>query len=472
MRIRSGVVAAVLLGVSMPASAQAGTLLLSQPACDRCTYSIWTANDDGGDLRRLTPPQKSRFEDPIHPSHEGDQYPVWSSDGSRIAFDRQGIAPVNRLGQEPEEPDGLWVMNADGSDAHKVSADVLGISAWSANDDLFLFSERRHDETGGLPDQPSQNPINIGDSDVFTMRTDGSGVTRIVNSPIEDGNPRYSADGTRIIFDRALYGGFPDPRTGTYSVRLDGTDERRLSWGPPGRVVYSPDGEYGVYAWAGRLWIMNADGSERRDATPPGYWVHGWGPFVWGTDAGAAGPILFFPGTTTDTVNTGNWEGGTFRLDVGDPAARALILPGLNGVVDWKPAADDPERRFVDRAAPAAFFLLSPKTAVPSAAAAHTLTRRALALVAADATGIRRIRLAFARKVRRRGATLCRFAGPAGLGKPRRCDRPRFLRGTSEEELLAPVKRLRPGPYVTGFSTVDVLRNRSRKLRLRPVRLR
>jgi hypothetical protein len=172
-------------------------------------------------------------------------------------------------------------------------------------------------------------------------------------------------------------------------------------------------------------------------------------------------------------VSTSHWDSATFRVDVGNPDAPATrILQGEHAVTDWKPAADDPAPRFVDRTPPAAFFLPSPDAAGASAASARTLSRRSLGLVVADATGIRRIRLAVARKVRRRGATLCRFAGRTGLGSQRRCDRPRYIRGSSEQELLAALKLLRRGRYLAGFVTADVRGNRTARLRLRPVELR
>jgi len=82
------------------------------------------------------------------------------------------------------------------------------------------------------------------------------------------------------------------------------------------------------------------------------------------------------------------------------------------------------------------------------------------------------VRLAFARRVRRGGTVRCRFAFAKGLGAPRSCSRPRCIRGSSEQKLIAPLRRLRAGRYLAGFATSDVLGNPTRTVALSPIRLR
>jgi Tol biopolymer transport system component len=461
---------AAALGLLCPAGASAGTLAFISESCESgpCAGSVWTVRDDGTGLRRLTaaPPRESL---PPSSSLIVDVTPRWSSDGTRIAFERMYPARDDDMG--------LWVVAADGSGERQVLDELVWLGDWSPTDDAVLFHAVLTD-AAGRPDVPSENPIGIRDSDVFAIRPDGTGLTRVVSSPIEDTDPTYSADGSRIEFLRQRYGGsfyFPDPRDGTYSVAPGGSDERRLSLSTYRRVSYSPDGRYGAYTWSGRLWLMNADGSDRTDVTPPGTTLFGPSELRWGADQGAEGPILFFNARPADYMERRFWDSTIYRLDAGSPddAARPVTtIVGYEGNFDWAPAPDDPRPRFADSSAPAAFFLGTPPRGASASTSTRVIERRSLGVMAADATGIRRIRLAVARKVRRRGETLCRFAGAAGLGRARRCDRPRLIRGSSEQELIAPLKRLKPGAYVAGFSTVDVLRNSSGRLRLRPVRLR
>jgi hypothetical protein len=377
------------------------------------------------------------------------------------------------------EDTGMWTVDRDGSDLRQILDRDANPSDWSPGGSI-VFSTI-WPEAPGLPDVPSENPLHVSDSDVFTVRDDGTGVTRIVNSPIEDDLPRF-APGGRIEFLRHMYGYFErydecrcaDPRSGTYSVALDGGDERRLSMGLPSAVSYSPDGRWAAYGWYGHLYVMRADGSERTDRTPPGDFAGVDNRAVWGTDQDAGGPVLFFGGSPRDR-KTANRAWTIYRLDVGKPDAAAVPLAsgdwGGGGGLDWTPDPNDPPTHFVDRTAPAAFLVSAPDKSA-TASRVRVLSRRSLGLVAADATGIRRVSLAVARTVRRRGRDLCRFAGPDGLGRARRCDRPRFIRGASEEALAAPLRRLRRGAYVAGFTTIDVRGNRTRKLRLRPVQLR
>jgi Tol biopolymer transport system component len=80
------------------------------PDGDRIAFAkssgIWTAAKDGSGLSQLTT-DRAYY----------DRYPQWSRDGSRIVFVRlRADAVVNQVAGPAE----LWMMNADGSDAHKI----------------------------------------------------------------------------------------------------------------------------------------------------------------------------------------------------------------------------------------------------------------------------------------------------------------------------------------------------------------
>jgi Tol biopolymer transport system component len=426
--------------------------------------------EDDGTGRRLLTAAPPRFVG-IQGYIAVDFQPRWSSDGSRIAFWRSGA--------ERREDDGLYVMNADGSEPRALlQPPPRWDFDWSPADDLLAFAAVREDGAGA-PDVPSDNPLGIRDHDVFVMGSDGSGLRRVVASPIEDTDPSFSADGARLEFRRyryggfnEFYGGFASPDEGWYSVALDGSDERRLTVGFPQRVEYSPDGAWAAYN-DGRVWVMRADGSDPRDVTPSG--MFGWGgELVWGSN----GPSLFFTAMRTDWEQSGAGA-QLFRVEPGRPDESAVpITPpgGFPNGVDWTPGPDDPNPRFVDESPPAALFLggsgPSASAVSPVAHASTVLQRRSLRLLATDATGIRTVRLAVARRVRRGGRVLCRYASANGLGAPRSCARPRFIRGSTEEKLISPLRRLRPGRYLAGFATADVRGNRTKKLHLSPVRLR
>jgi Tol biopolymer transport system component len=155
------------------------------------------------------------------------------------------------------------------------------------------------------------------------MNADGSGLANVTNHPADDVRPSWTADGTRILFASDRDGeSRVDPETGNvaaifyeYMMNADGSNPQRLPWlgsepdwsrndqivygrvtsdtngiwmriavndptGSQERIVaasgmapkWSPDGQQiafvrypnGVYDPPGQLWMMGADGSEKR----------------------------------------------------------------------------------------------------------------------------------------------------------------------------------------------------------------
>jgi hypothetical protein len=143
--------------------------------------------------------------------------PVWSPDGSLIAFVAEG---------------GVTVMNADGSDARALADGVD--PAWSPDGTRLAFSRVRC-------------VADICGSDLYVMNADGSGVRQVVQgSPFDTTDePAWSPDGSRIVFTRrcCFLGG---EANGLYTIAPDGdpfTQPRLLHRGQVvGRPVWAPDG--------------------------------------------------------------------------------------------------------------------------------------------------------------------------------------------------------------------------------------
>jgi Tol biopolymer transport system component len=161
--------------------------------------SIWTMKIDGSGLRMLT--------------DDGDN-PAWSPDGGTIAFERGLIAPA------------IWLMDGNGANQRRLTMPAQRLTHserdlqpdWSPNGTRIAFT-RWHDD----------NSTKTYVSDVFTIRSDGTGL-RVLTRPHARGSmPAWSPDGTRIVF----LGGDParDSTTGLYVMNADGSGQKRLAKG-------------------------------------------------------------------------------------------------------------------------------------------------------------------------------------------------------------------------------------------------
>jgi TolB protein len=110
-------------------------------------------------------------------------------------------------------------------------------------------------------------------SDIYTIASDGSNLTRLTDDPAIDTKPRWSPDGTQIVFVSKRDGDF---NFEIYLMDADGSNPVRLTDNPGPDVdpIFSPDGQY--IAWASGpnpdmdntdIWLMNADGSDKRQLT-------------------------------------------------------------------------------------------------------------------------------------------------------------------------------------------------------------
>jgi WD40 repeat protein len=110
--------------------------------------------------------------------------------------------------------------------------------------------------------------INDGNSDVYVVGVDGSGLVRLTEDPATDQYPQWSPDGSTIVYDNGGSNESTDPqfsKTGEiFSVPADGT-------GSPTQLThdhtsdanpsYSSDGRRIAYAHGGAIWTMTSAGT-------------------------------------------------------------------------------------------------------------------------------------------------------------------------------------------------------------------
>lgn len=154
---------------------------------DGASHGIYVVDAVGGTPRRL----------PAAGQDPGGA--VFSPDGSRIAYFAGG----------GDHDNAIWLMNADGSGSHALLWDTPvmrnsrgpGYLGWSRDGSHLVFG------------------IAHGPWSIYVVRTDGSGLTRVIAHGI---HPEWSPDGSRIAYD-------------PYSTRL-------AQWGPT--MIADADGSH------------------------------------------------------------------------------------------------------------------------------------------------------------------------------------------------------------------------------------
>ncbi|MFL6230646.1 MAG: TolB family protein [Pyrinomonadaceae bacterium] len=211
----------------------------------------------------------------------------FSGDGGRLIFQsKHGAMPCDQI----------FTMRTDGSEMKLVSTGKgrTTCSYFFPNDKKILYAST-HLASADCPPPPDFSrgyvwAIYPG-YDIFTARPDGSNLKQLTNAPGYDAEATTSVDGKHIVFTSVRDGDLE-----LYSMDADGTHVRRLTneLGYDGGAFYSRDGRQIVYRGnhprteaevarykkllaenlvepnALELWVMNADGTHKRQVTQLG----------------------------------------------------------------------------------------------------------------------------------------------------------------------------------------------------------
>jgi Tol biopolymer transport system component len=164
---------------------------------ERNGFAIYLVDRIHGTTIRLT------RDDPVLFDEFG---PQWSPNGDAIAFHSTGPGFQ------------LCLMNADGTDKRK-------LIDW--NVEMEIFDPGTWDPPAWSPDSEklvfSSGTI-VGETDIFLVRADGSGLVNLTDTEGEDYSPVWSPDGKKIAFVSRR-----DGRSAVYVMNPDGTDQVRIS---------------------------------------------------------------------------------------------------------------------------------------------------------------------------------------------------------------------------------------------------
>lgn len=197
------------------------------------------------------------------------QTPAWSPDGREFVFSLSYIttAPLYRA-----RIDNQTLLDAEGKAVYFREFDNSEGSnfapSWSVNDRIAFHSDRDHEEF-----------------EVYTCDLNGTDLVRLTNNEWSDNSPKWSPDGTELVFSSNRDDGTPD----IFVMRADGSDVRQITESAEGWASlapeFSPDGTTIVYVLQDPegdrdIYAMDAQGRNHRRLTDDGWGHHHptWSP--------------------------------------------------------------------------------------------------------------------------------------------------------------------------------------------------
>jgi TolB protein len=210
-----------------------------------------------------------------------------------LSFDEKHLS-FQGHGTKPNTCDQIYSMTLDGKDVHRISTGKghTTCSYYLPDGKTILYASTHEHYDGVCPPAPDMShgyvwPLYAG-YDIYLADTNGKVIGQLTHdSTYYDAEATISPNGDRIVFT-STRGGDID----LYSMKLDGSDVKQLTHeeGYDGGAFFSPDGKEIVYR-ASRpqgeelktyrdllkqglvrpsqmeLWVMNADGTNKRQVT-------------------------------------------------------------------------------------------------------------------------------------------------------------------------------------------------------------
>jgi TolB protein len=227
-----------------PAPPEIGNRKVAFVRSDGPNTEIFVVNTDGSGLKKLT---EHAFEN---------NSPAWSPDGKRLAF------VSNR--DTDSGPFQVYTMDADGHDIKRLTHDTSYMDmdpSWSPDGKSIVFTRIPNTLDGKTSIEPS--------SHIYTMDADdGTGVERLAGTGGLDYSPRWSPDGSKIVFSGAPSGGETKGNE-IYVMNADGTATTQLTH--HSRSTWSTNTNPSWSSKGDKIVFMNNTGIITIDATDGGH---------------------------------------------------------------------------------------------------------------------------------------------------------------------------------------------------------
>jgi TolB protein len=200
------------------------------------TFEIYSIDINGNGLQRLTNGIGSLYA------------PELSPDGSKIIFTNNG--------------NGIWVMNADGSDPHAITFKDDIDPTWSPDGSMISFASNRS-----------------GTRQLYVASANGNGVEQVTDLNNMGGRSTWSPDGKKLAFYRG-----PSGDRNIYVININGQGLDKLTNGGDNLgPSWSPDGEWIAFTsfrdGNNEIYVVRPNGNRETRLTnsPISDWQPRWG---------------------------------------------------------------------------------------------------------------------------------------------------------------------------------------------------